>query len=37
VQLTPDLVRRWADLNGVMRIYTDATAFETALSLALAD
>jgi hypothetical protein len=37
VQLTADFVRRWADLNGLMRIYTDATAFETALCIALAD
>ncbi len=34
VQLTAAFVRKWADLNETMRIYTDATAFETALSLA---
>ena len=34
VQLTAGFVRKWADLNETMRIYTDATAFETALSLA---
>ena len=34
VQLTAGFVRRWADLNETMRIFTDATAFETALSLA---
>ena len=37
VQLTAAFVRKWADLNQTMRIYTDATAFETALSLAQSD
>lgn len=36
VELTAGFVRKWADLNDTMRIYTDATAFETALSLAAA-
>jgi hypothetical protein len=36
VQLTAGFVRKFADLNETMRIYTDPTAFETALSLSLA-
>jgi hypothetical protein len=31
VQLTADFVRKWAELQDTMRIYTDAAAFETAL------
>ncbi len=36
VQLTADFVRRFAELGEVMNVYTDPTAFETALSLAIA-
>jgi hypothetical protein len=36
VQLTADFVRKWSALNDAMRIYTDPTAFETALSLSTA-
>lgn len=35
VQLTADFVRRFAELGEVMRIYTDVSAFEDALSNAL--
>jgi hypothetical protein len=34
VQLTADFVRRFAELGDVMRIYTDPSAFEDALSAA---
>jgi hypothetical protein len=34
VQLTAEFVRRFADLGELMNVYTDPTAFETALSLA---
>lgn len=36
VNLTAAFVRKWSELNDAMRIYTDATAFETALSLSVA-
>jgi hypothetical protein len=35
VQLTADFVRRFAELGDVMRIYTEASVFEGALSNAL--
>jgi hypothetical protein len=35
VQLTADFVRRFAELGDVMRIYTEASEFEGALSNAL--
>jgi hypothetical protein len=35
IQLTAKFVQRFADLGEVMRIYTDAAAFDTALSKAL--
>jgi hypothetical protein len=35
VQLTADFVRRFAELGDIMRIYTEASAFEDALSNAL--
>lgn len=35
VQVTADFVRRFADLEGVMKIYTDAVAFDAALESAL--
>jgi len=35
VQVTADFVRRFADLEGVMKIYTDAAAFDAALESAL--
>jgi hypothetical protein len=31
IELTADFVRRFADLEGVMRIYTDPAAFDSAL------
>jgi hypothetical protein len=36
VRLTAGFVRKFAELNEMMRIYTDPGAFETALSLSLA-
>ena len=36
VQLTADFVRKWAELQDTMRIYTDAAAFETALTASTA-
>jgi hypothetical protein len=35
VQLTADFVRRFAELGDIMRIYTEPSAFEAALSDAL--
>lgn len=35
IQLTANFVRRFADLGDVMRIYTDPTAFDTAVGQAL--
>jgi len=35
VQLTADFVRRFADLESTMRIYTEADAFDAALAEAL--
>ena len=37
VHVTADFVRRFADLGDVMRIYTDPSVFEGALSNALAN
>jgi hypothetical protein len=36
VEVTADFVRRFADLEGVMRIYTDPAAFDAALAESLA-
>lgn len=36
VQITADVVRRFADLEGIMRVYTEGPAFDAALSEALA-
>jgi hypothetical protein len=36
VQLTAEFVRKWAELQDTMRIYTDPAAFETALTAATA-
>jgi hypothetical protein len=35
VQVTADFVRRFSDLEGVMKVYTDERAFDTALTTAL--
>ena len=35
IQITADFVRRFADLQGVMRIYTDPAAFDAALAQSL--
>ncbi len=35
VEVTAEFVRRFSDLEGVMRIYTDTTAFDTALAESL--
>ena len=35
VQVTADFVRRFSDLEGVMKIYTDEKAFDEALHAAL--
>jgi hypothetical protein len=37
VQLTADFVRTFAQLGELMRVYTDAAAFDAALSVAVAD
>jgi hypothetical protein len=37
VQLSADFVRRFAQLGEGMRLYTDATAFDDALAVALAE
>jgi hypothetical protein len=37
IQLSAAMVRRFADLEGLMRIYTDPAAFEGALSHAVAN
>jgi hypothetical protein len=36
IELTADFVRRFAELEGVMRIYTDPAAFDSALNEATA-
>ena len=36
IQITAEFVRNFSDLHGVMRIYTDATAFDEALAVSLA-
>jgi hypothetical protein len=36
VQLTADFVRKWAELQDTMRVYTDAAAFESALTASTA-
>jgi hypothetical protein len=36
IQLSADLVKRFAQLEGVMRLYTDAVAFDEALQLSIA-
>ncbi len=36
IQITADFVRRFADLEGIMRVYTEPAAFDTALALSLA-
>jgi len=36
VEVTADFVRRFAELEGVMRVYTEAAAFDAALADALA-
>jgi hypothetical protein len=36
LQMTAGFVRKYAELGDVMRIYTDPSAFDTALSLSLA-
>ena len=36
VQITADFVRRYADLEAVMRVYTEVEAFEAALAESLA-
>ena len=36
IQLTADFVRRFSELGDVMRIYTDAAAFDEALAEAIA-
>jgi hypothetical protein len=36
IALTADFVRRFAELEGVMRIYTDSSAFDAALNEAAA-
>jgi len=35
IQITAGFVRRFADLEGIMRIYTEEAAFDTALALSL--
>jgi hypothetical protein len=35
VQITADFVRRFADLGGMMRIYTEDAAFDTAMALSV--
>jgi hypothetical protein len=35
IQITADFVRRFAELQGVMKVYTDADAFEGTLAEAL--
>jgi hypothetical protein len=35
IEVTADFVRRFADLEGVMRIYTEAAAFDAALAESL--
>jgi hypothetical protein len=35
IEVTADFVRRFADLQGLMRIYTDAASFDDAVSQAL--
>jgi hypothetical protein len=35
VQLTASFIRRWADIGEIMHVYTDASAFEAALSARL--
>jgi hypothetical protein len=37
VQVTADFVRRFANMEGVMRIYTEPAAFDAALAKAQAD
>jgi hypothetical protein len=37
VEVTADFVRRFADLEGMMRIYTEAAAFDAALAEAVAE
>jgi hypothetical protein len=37
VQVTADFVRRFADMEGIMRIYTEPAAFDAALAKAQAD
>ena len=36
VEITAGFVRRFADLQGIMRIYTEPTAFDAALAESLA-
>ena len=36
IQITADFVRRFADLGDVMRLYTDAAAFDEAVAAAIA-
>src|SRR4051794_4277040 len=36
VQVTADFVRRFADLEGIMNVYTEAAAFDAALTEAVA-
>jgi hypothetical protein len=35
IQITADFVRRFADLGGMMRIYTEEAAFDTAMALSI--
>ncbi len=35
IQITADFVRRFADLEGIMRVYTDPAAFDTAFALSI--
>src|SRR5215470_2331047 len=37
IEVTADFVRRFADLEGLMRIYTEAAAFDAALAQSLAE